>query len=251
MTNASAPMIATSLKMYFDHDETIDWTRKVRDIALRSSDIREGQGKLVIFPSFPSLPEVLEIVGDAPIFVGAQNMAVAAHGPYTGEVSARTLRQIGCTYVELGHFERKKFFGETPDDVRAKVSLATEENLIPLICLGEEKQMSPEQAGDICIDFIAHVTGGITTPSHHLVFAYEPEWAIGAAEPASASYVRSVASRVGSWLRKQPGLESSNLIYGGSAGPGLLTKLKGPVDGLFLGRFAHDPAALEAVLNEI
>ncbi len=83
-----------------------------------------------------------------------------------------------------------------------------------------------------------------------MVVAYEPVWAIGAPEPAPTDHIRVVTRALRAALDADPARGGSRVIYGGSAGPGLLTRLDGDVDGVFLGRFAHDPAALAAVVDE-
>jgi len=80
--------------------------------------------------------------------------------------------------------------------------------------------------------------------------AYEPQWAIGAPEPATPGYISAVVRGLDEHLRSRPGQENSRVIYGGSAGPGLITELDTAVAGLFLGRFAHDPQALKTILDE-
>ena len=80
--------------------------------------------------------------------------------------------------------------------------------------------------------------------------AYEPQWAIGAPEPASPYYISAVVRGLDEHLRSLPGQSESRVIYGGSAGPGLISQLDMSVAGLFLGRFAHDPQALKTILDE-
>ena len=80
--------------------------------------------------------------------------------------------------------------------------------------------------------------------------AYEPQWAIGAPEPATPEYISAVIAGLDAHLRSLPGQADSRVIYGGSAGPGLITQLDSAVAGLFLGRFAHDPKALKTILDE-
>ncbi|WP_371871314.1 triose-phosphate isomerase [Phytohabitans rumicis] len=86
--------------------------------------------------------------------------------------------------------------------------------------------------------------GARVNGSRPVVVAYEPVWAIGAAEPAGVDHIAAVCDALRARVPDSP------VVYGGSAGPGLLTRLRGAVDGLFLGRFAHDPAALADVLDE-
>ena len=81
--------------------------------------------------------------------------------------------------------------------------------------------------------------------------AYEPQWAIGAAEPASDAHIRAVGRELRAHVRSHSAHPGSAVVYGGSAGPGLLTRIGDDVDGLFLGRFAHDPRAVAAILDEV
>lgn len=83
-----------------------------------------------------------------------------------------------------------------------------------------------------------------------IIIAYEPEWAIGQAEAASADHVRAVAATLADRLRQDPRFATVRVVYGGSAQPGTLTDLRGDVDGLFLGRYAHDPAELARIIDE-
>jgi triosephosphate isomerase len=87
-------------------------------------------------------------------------------------------------------------------------------------------------------------------PARRTIVAYEPQWAIGAPEPAMPEYISAVITGLDAHLRALPGQEDSRVIYGGSAGPGLITQLDSAVAGLFLGRFAHDPQALKTILDE-
>lgn len=250
MAQAPATLLATSLKMYLDHDQTLEWTRRVRAIAADSAAANHGRAELVVFPSFPSLPETARILTDAPVAVGAQNMAAAAAGAYTGEVSAATLAQVGCTYVEIGHAERRRYFAETPAQVRQKVTLAVEYGLTPLLCVGEDQRSTAADAAATCIaQTQAAISALPRSQDFSLVLAYEPEWAIGATDSADPAYIREVAAHINHWLRQHE-LHRTRLIYGGSAKPGLLSDLGEEVCGLFLGRYAHDPQALSTILDE-
>lgn len=236
--------------MYFDHEETIRWAHAVRQLALDSEAVTGGQVELLIFPSFVSIPALVDIFSDVPVMVGGQNMASHPRGAFTGEVGPLALKQVGATHVEIGHAERRRLFGESITDIQNKISLALDVELVPLLCLGEKEETSPREAADICIQFITQATAEVAHHSLPMVFAYEPEWAIGAERPADSEYVRETILHLRRWVDDQPRFTGSAIIYGGSAGPGLFTELRGAVDGLFLGRFAHDPAALDEVLTE-
>ncbi len=244
--------LATSLKMYFDHDETVSWAREVRAVARRSRLVQSGAVELVVFPSFPSVAEVVGIFADTSIAVGAQNVATTGRGPFTGEVSARSLKQVGCQYVEIGHSERRRLFCESIADIQQKVLTSVENGLRPLLCVGEESRGSDSDAAAQCIRFLEDSLGHLpSTVKSPIVLAYEPVWAIGADNSASVEYIQGVTGKLQAWLNERPPFAGSTVIYGGSAGPGLLSELNGSVSGLFLGRFAHDPGALERILSEI
>ena len=115
-----------------------------------------------------------------------------------------------------------------------------------MLCIGEAAQVTPALAAKEVIAQLDLALQG--APEGRVIVAYEPVWAIGAAEPAGPEHISAVCVALREHL-DATGREGA-VIYGGSAGPGLLTKLGSSVDGLFLGRFAHDPAALTAVLDE-
>lgn len=243
-------LLATSLKMYFDHEETIAWAREVGRIAASSPIVRNGEVELTLFPAFPSLAEVKEIFADSPVTIGAQNMAAQARGAFTGEVGAPSLVQLGCTYVELAHAERRRLFHESLTDIQNKVRTAYDNGLVPLICTGEQTRTTSQEAAAECISFLADALDATPVDARgDVVVAYEPVWAIGTAQPAASSHVREVTTLLRVWVAHN--FRSGRIIYGGSAGPGLYSSLHGAVDGLFLGRFAHDPGAIASLLDEV
>jgi triosephosphate isomerase len=241
--------LGISFKMYFGYAQTLTWCRQVADNLSRHPAVQDGRVALFVLPSFPALPPVLECFAGTPVGVGGQNLYQSPHGAYTGEVSGAMLAEMGCRYVEIGHAERRRLFGEDADIVAAKTQVALAHDLIPVLCIGESERGDPLDAIADCREQIDSALS-LATPaqrSQPLVIAYEPHWAIGAAEPASLAHIAAVCQGLREHLGAHP---SASVIYGGSAGPDLLTRLAGQVDGLFLGRFAHDPAAFEAIVNE-
>jgi triosephosphate isomerase len=184
------------------------------------------------------------VFASTPVRIGGQDIFWEDEGPFTGEVSGAQLRELGCDYVEIGHAERRRIFGEDDEMIAAKTAAAFRNGLTPLLCVGEQRPSSVEAATAECM---AQLESALSTAAGPVVVAYEPQWAIGAAEPASPLYIAAVCSA----LRSHLSSTGSSVIYGGSAKPGLLTQLGDGVDGLFLGRFAHDPAAVTAILDEV
>jgi triosephosphate isomerase len=251
-TELAPLVIGVSLKMYFDHRRTLEWSEDIARVASAHEAVQNGLVELVVLPSFPSLTATVDAFVGTPVAVGAQDLFWVDRGPFTGEVSGVDLAQIGCEYVEVGHAERRRIFGEDDEVVANKVAAAVRNGLAPFLCIGETERMAPELAAAACVEQLrsaltaAEEQGAID----RLVVAYEPEWAIGAAESASPEHIGAVCGVMREWLASHPLVGESRVIYGGSAGPGLLGRLGASVDGLFLGRFAHDPAALERVLDD-
>lgn len=239
-------LIGASLKMYFSHRRTVEWARAVGDIVDRHP-ARDRVSAFVI-PQYPSIPACVELGG--PLAVGAQDLASADDGAFTGEVSGAVLAEVGCRYVEVGHAERRRMFGETDEVVAAKVHAALRNGLVPLICVGEAERMPPAEAAAYVLAQIdsALSEASASNVTGAFVIAYEPLWAIGAPEPAAPDHIRGVCSALRAGLTEYT---DARVIYGGSAGPGLLTTIADSVDGLFLGRFAHDPDAVRDILDEV
>ena len=158
------------------------------------------------------------------------------------------LAELGVRLVEIGHAERRRHFGEDDAMVALKTRAADDAGLTPLLCVGETGRAQPAAAADHVYAQIESAVDGDWDLAGRLVVAYEPVWAIGAAEPAGADYVSDVIRRLRDLLAAA-GVPELPVIYGGSAKPGLLPTLDG-VSGLFLGRFAHDPANFGRVLDE-
>lgn len=236
--------------MYLDVDESALWAGQIADIAGAHPAVTAGDVRVFVLPSLPSLPGVLAAIGDAPVAVGAQDLFWADRGAYTGGVSGADLRQLGCRYVEVGHAERRQVFGEDAETIRLKFAAAVRNDLTPVLCVGEADENGTDAAADTCISQLEHALSGVDSEVSELVVAYEPEWAIGRAEPADAEHVAAVAMRLRAHLGSRTGIRTSSVIYGGSAKPGLLSVLGNCVDGLFLGRFAHDTSSFSQILDE-
>ena len=250
-TGPATTTVAISLKMYFSNARTRDYCAAVAQFAEADDAIKEGRTELVVLPTFPSIPSALSAVQGSNVRIGAQDLAGEDAGAFTGEVSGAELAELGCTHAEVGHAERRTLFGESDSVVAAKTRAAFRHGLTPILCVGEETRSDPPAAADVCVrqvlSALSHPSATrVATP--HVIVAYEPYWAIGAQRPAPTGYVADVCELVRTALADE--LEEFAIIYGGSAGPGLLSELQGSVDGLFLGRFAHDPKAVAGVLTE-
>jgi triosephosphate isomerase len=245
----TAPVtVGVSLKMYFGHRQALDWCARVAELAHAHPAVASGAVELFVIPGYLAVPAAVEILAGSRVAVGAQDLATADAGAFTGEVSGVELAEIGVGVVEVGHAERRRLFGETDDIVAEKTAAALRNGIAPVLCIGENVRDEPADAASECLRQLRSALAG--APDGRVIVAYEPVWAIGAAEPAPAAYIRAVCAILRASVSTLPGRDGSAVIYGGSAGPGLLTELGDDVDGVFLGRFAHDTAALGRVLDE-
>jgi triosephosphate isomerase len=240
-------VVAVGLKTYLGWTQTTQWLD-----AVAASCARFGsQLDIVVLPTAPLLPHAVATGRRSGFQVGAQQISEHPPGAFTGELPAALLQELGVSYAEIGHAERRSLFGETPAMVRAKVAACQAAGLTPLLCVGEgvlgHTAVIPpaEAAAQTCRQLADVLVGGPATP---LLVAYEPVWAIGAEQPAPVEHVRVVAAAIRQELRPYP---AARLIYGGTAGPGLFAGIEDAVDGLFLGRRSHDPAAFATTLSEV
>ena len=245
-------IVGAGLKMYLGHAQTVDWLGAVARVAEAHDGLRRGTVDLFVLPTFPTLVHAVRLLSGLGVGVGAQDLCWADRGPFTGEVSGAELAELGCTFVEVGHVERRTHIGETDEMVSRKTAAAYRNGLTPVVCVGEDRPGSPQDAAQECARQLAAVLtdsrrDGAVGPA---VVAYEPHWAVGAEAAAAPDHIRTVCARLQAELRADDALAGSRVVYGGSAGPGLLSELAGEVEGLFLGRAAHDPAVLRDVLDE-
>ena len=249
-------LVAVSLKSYVGYAETLDWLAAAGRLSRDATGAGGSSGPAVVdmllFPVAPALVPAVGLAREHGFAVGAQDVSDRPAGAFTGEVPAALLAEIGVTYVEIGHAERRYLFGETPEVVARKTAAAVEHGLTPLVCvgegrLGETATVPVEEAVRESVYQLEELLPGLPAELGFVV-AYEPVWAIGADQPAAVEHVRAVADGLREALAGHP---AARVIYGGTAGPGLFGRLGGSVDGLFLGRRAHHPAGLAAVLAEL
>jgi triosephosphate isomerase len=221
-------------KSYFSERGIQAWLAEVLG-ASTASDVDK-----FIVPSFPSLATAMSIARKD-FAVGAQDCSPFASGAHTGDVSAELLAEIGVSFVELGHAELRAR-GDSNNLIAKKVAEAHRWNLEVLLCVGEKDRGDAADAAKHCLRQIRESGADLD----RTVIAYEPLWAIGGDESADRSHI------VDTILRIKDGLagSKSKVLYGGTAGPGLLGDIHQAADGLFLGRRAHNPQDYRYVVEE-
>lgn len=232
------PLIGTSLKMNFTSSEAATYFDALRPMVAPLTSC-----ELFVLPPFTSIWVARDRLHDSNVAWGAQDVHAEDAGAHTGDVSAPMLADLGCTFVEVGHSERRRDHAESNELVAHKVRQVLRHHMTPIMCVGEPRPGSLEAALD---HVLRQARAGMSmVPKHdraRVVIAYEPIWAIGegaaAADPAHIGAVHRGLRELG-----------ARAIYGGSVDP--LTA--GPilcedgVDGLFVGRAALDPKRFAAI----
>ncbi len=248
-------VVGASTKMYFSAAKTQSYMTSFLNI-LSTSPHRAAildRTDVFVIPDHITIAGVVSQVraSGLPVLVGAQDCYSADVGAFTGEVSPAVLAEVGCAIVELGHAERRRLFGETDDSTAAKAGSVARNGMVPLVCVGERTRAAEISASaeEVLVQ-VRSVLNAVPSDAD-VILAYEPVWAIGASQPAPVDYVCDVVRRIrdSDAVRSRTG--RTRILYGGSAGPGLFDKIKGAVDGLFLGRFAHDPEQFYKTVCEI
>ncbi len=177
--------------------------------------------EVVLCPPFISLPEVAHALKGANIKIGAQNMHHEEKGAFTGEISPLMIQGL-CSYVVLGHSERRRDFGETDDLVSRKANKALSCNLRPIICVGEALEARKEgRAEEVVSRSLAGSLAGIKSLKG-VVVAYEPIWAIGTGEAATGEQAQEMCRLVRRQLADlfgEDAAERVSVLYGGSVSP--------------------------------
>jgi triosephosphate isomerase len=180
----------------------------------------ESGAEIAVFPSFPYLQNVGELLAGTPVMWGGQDLSEHESGAYTGEVAAAMLKEFGCTHVLVGHSERRALYGDTDERVAAKFLAASAAGLIPVLCVGEtlveREQGITEDVVGRQLDAVLNTAG--ITGFERAVVAYEPVWAIGTGLTATPEQAQTVHA----WIRGK--LEAADatiarrlrVLYGGS-----------------------------------
>ncbi|KAG4080575.1 hypothetical protein HA402_004101 [Bradysia odoriphaga] len=234
--------------MYFGHERARAWFADVAARAAAHDAVRSGAVELFITPTYLQVIPAIEAFAGTPVRIGGQDVSAEEAGAFTGEVTAAELAEVGARIAEIGHAERRRLFGDTDEVVAAKTRAALRAGLTPLLCIGEESEQDPTDAALVAVAQLRSALDGADAGA--VIVAYEPVWAIGAPAPAGHEHIRIVVAALRAALAEDAARAGSVVIYGGAAGPGLITALGDAVDGVFLGRFAHDPDALISVLDE-
>ena len=222
MTVARTPLMAGNWKMNCNHQEAVVLVQKLAwTLADKKHDY--GQVDVVVVPPFTDLRSVQTLVDGDQLLVryGAQDVSVHESGAYTGEISASMLAKLGCSFVVVGHSERREYHQESDALVNAKAHAAHAAGMTPIVCVGEGLEV--RQAGEHVPYTLAQLDGSLAGFSAAevagLVVAYEPVWAIGTGEVATPDDAQEVCAAIRARVREVHGDEAADgvrVLYGGS-----------------------------------
>ena len=237
------PLMAGNWKMNLDHIEATHLVQKL-DWSLQDAKHDYGSVEVAVCPPFTDIRTVQSLVdGDKmSIKYGAQDLSVHDSGAYTGEISGAFLAKLGCTYVIVGHSERREYHDESDAVVADKLIAAYRYGLTPIFCCGEGLEV--RKAGNQVAHVLDQVRAGLSqlTPEQvrSVVIAYEPIWAIGTGRTATSEQANETIAVIRDAVKKLYGdavAQTVRIQYGGSMNPKNAAELMGMpnIDGGLIG----------------
>ncbi|MFM1966515.1 MAG: hypothetical protein RL134_2240 [Actinomycetota bacterium] len=246
MTEGRRPLMAGNWKMNVNHLEAIALVQKLA-FALKDADFDAVD--VAVIPPFTDLRSVQTLIdGDGyRIAYGAQDLSIHDSGAFTGEISGAMLDKLGCTYVLVGHSERREHHDEGDDVAAAKIRAARRHGLVPILCVGEGLEVRQEgrQVEHVLAQVSAGLDGLAADALGSVVIAYEPVWAIGTGEVATPADAQEVCGAIRGLLRETFGgvADDVRILYGGSVKVSNVAAIMAEpdVDGCLVGGASLDP----------
>ena len=240
------PLIAGNWKMNLNHLEAIAVTQK---LSYSLDDKDYDAVDVVVLPPFTDIRSVQTLIdGDRlRLTYGAQDLSPESSGAFTGDISGSMLNKLGCSYVAVGHSERRAIHNEGDEIVNRKIKAALANEITPIFCIGEE--LSIREAGTHVEHVLNQVRNGLKgfhkPDLKKIVFAYEPVWAIGTGKTASAEDAQEVCSAIRVELAKIGSTEiaeAARILYGGSVKSSNIVEImkQADIDGVLVGGASLD-----------
>ncbi len=245
------PLIAGNWKMFKTSPEAVETARQLVKLVAMTTDI-----DVMIAPPFTALAQVSDVVRGSCVSLGAQNLFWEAQGAFTGAISPAMLVSVGCKYVIIGHSERRQYFNETDETVNKRIKAAFDNDLIPVMCVGEsEKERESKNTFSVLDKQLKKGLEDFSADNlKRLVIAYEPVWAIGTGKTATSEQAQEVHRFLRSVLEKSFGntlAKSIRILYGGSVKPNNIAELMAmpDVDGALVGGASLDPETFSKIVH--
>jgi triosephosphate isomerase len=261
MNEARTPLLAANWKQnhtWTTVEQYVNELRQLlpdyfpRDRADDPDDDAEFPVELLLCAPYPYIGVLGGLLDEAHVYLGAQDVSRFAGGAYTGEVSAAMLGDLGCDYCIVGHSERRWHLGETGPAFAAKLEQLTAEEIVPILCVGEQlAQRDSGAAESFTLGQLDEVRAQLAALPE-LVIAYEPVWAIGTGRSASPEDAQAMAHAIRGWLSQQLGPEKAaqtHILYGGSVNAdNIASFLAAPdIDGALVGGASLEAASFAAL----
>lgn len=244
------PIIAANWKMNKTSKEAAQLVIELID------KVKNAKCDVILCPPFTSLSQVIKLVENTNIKVGAQNMYFEESGAFTGEISPLMLKDIGVTYVIIGHSERRQFFKEDDSLVNKKIKAALFYDLIPILCVGEtlEQRDAGKTFEVIKNQLVKGLDGVDMGRAQNMVVAYEPIWAIGTGKTATSEDANEVAKFIREILKEifnEYIGEKIRVQYGGSVKPSTIKEQmeQSDIDGALVGGASLKADDFAAIVN--
>ena len=213
--------------------------------------------EVVIAPVFTALKTLADRLEGTNIKVSGQDCSVQnAFGAHTGEIAPQMLKDVGCSYVIVGHSERRQFYGETDESVNKKTRAALSAGLCPIVCVGEslEKREAGRAESVVEAQLIKGLDGLTVADMERIIIAYEPVWAIGTGKTATPEQAQEMHGHIRGVIANTHGGEpagSLRILYGGSVKPDNIRYLmaKADVDGALVGGASLDADSFAKIVN--
>lgn len=245
------PLIAANWKLNNTVPEALKF------VTAFTSELKStGNVDVVIAPPFTALYAVNEAMDGTELKLAAQNLYWEETGAFTGEISGLMLRDAGCSYVIVGHSERRQLFGDTDDTVNRRLVAAIKSGLKPIMCVGETlEERESNRTWDVVGRQLRDGLKGIDLATlADFVIAYEPVWAIGTGRNATPDQAQEVHGLMRSYLKDKHGTtvaDRTRLLYGGSVKPSNSRDLmqKPDIDGALVGGASLNPQHFAAIVR--
>jgi triosephosphate isomerase len=248
-------IVAGNWKLNYDKEQSKKVIKELKK-AIKNNPL--DNTRVIVAPTFVNLASAVKAAKKSEIEVVAQNMHQAANGAFTGEVSADMLKAIGVGTVILGHSERRTYFNETAAALAEKVNTILEKGMETIFCFGEllEDRKSDHHFAVVesqLKDGLFHLEA---KDWKHIILAYEPVWAIGTGETASAEQAQEMHAFIRGIIEKEYTKEVADavsILYGGSVKPSNAEEIfsKPDVDGGLIGGAALNVADFTGIINAI
>jgi triosephosphate isomerase len=249
------PLMAGNWKMNLNHLEAIAFVQK---LAYTLSDADHEAAEVAVLPPFTDIRSVQTLVdGDRlRLAYGAQDLSPHDSGAYTGDIAGPMLAKLGCTYVVIGHSERREYHAETDEIVNDKVRAALRNGLIPILCVGERLDIRREggQVAHTTAQLRAALVDVPSDKARTLVVAYEPVWAIGTGEVATPEDAQEVCAELRTTLAELYSgdlADGVRILYGGSVKPDNVAGIMAQpdVDGALVGGASLDATEFAEIVR--